>query len=189
MKVAVRAAFVLIILLEILGPFAFPNAASDFTWLGLIVTAIFAWGIMEYFRLSALILWITFVATVLDAASALFELYSRIEPWDLWIHALGGAIIAMGALEIVLRALKKDHITVRQQTPFVIGAVYLFTTTVGFLYEFWEYLVDKLQYGYPKSLVSAYDSVEDQLFNLLGATLVLAVYFFCLAKLKRRASR
>ena len=189
MKVAVRAAFVLIIFLEILGLFVFPSVVSDFTWLGLIVTAAFAWGIMELFRLSAPVLWITFAATVLDAASALFELYSRIESWDLWIHVLGGAIIAMGGLEIVLRALKKDHIAVRQQTPFVIGAVYLFTATMGFLYEFWEYLVDKLQYGYPKSLVSAYDSVEDQLFNLLGATLVLAVYCFWRAKLRRRALR
>ncbi|OGY98620.1 MAG: hypothetical protein A2855_02100 [Candidatus Liptonbacteria bacterium RIFCSPHIGHO2_01_FULL_57_28] len=189
MKIAVRTAFAIVLSLEFLGPFALPDIATDFTWLGLIVTTIFSWGILEFFRASALLLGIAFVAVILDAAGALLELYSRIEPWDLWIHAVGGGVIATATLELLRRALKEGRLSVRDHKLFLTTAVYLATTTVGFLYEFWEYVVDKLQYGYPKSLVSAYDSVEDQVLNLLGATLVLAIYLVWQAKFKRPASQ
>lgn len=189
MRTAVRAAFAILIFLEALAPFVFTNVASDFTWLGLIVTAAFAWGVLELFRSSTFVLWIGWAAILLDGASALLELYSKIEPWDLWIHTFGGAMIAVAALDLIRRALKKGHVAARRQGPFVAAAIYLITATVGFLYEFWEYLVDKIQYGYPKSLVSAYDSIEDQLFNLLGATVVLVIYFLWKARANRRASR
>jgi hypothetical protein len=181
MKVVVRAAFAIIIVAESLAPFIWPGGATDFTWLGLIVTAIFAWTVIELFQLSTSLLLTTLALTILDAASALFELYSRIESWDIYIHILGGAIIAVAAMQIILRAIKNGGIVVtRKQTAFVTTMTYFFTATVGFLYEFWEYLVDKIQYGYPKSLVSAYDSVEDQIFNILGATLVLGAYYLWL---------
>lgn len=182
----IRAAFALVILTEALGPVLFPDIASDFTWLGLVVTALFVWGVMEFFRISAPVMAVALGATVFDGISALFEMYSRVETWDLWVHALGGAIIAIASLELILRALDKGHVAAQSRRSFIIGAVYLFTVTIGFLYEFWEYLVDKIQYGYPKSLVSAYDSIEDQIFNILGATLVLIVYHFWQVRKKRR---
>lgn len=173
----VRAAFVLVIFLEALGPVIFPDVASDFTWLGLVVTALFIWGVMELFRISPAVMAIALAVTVFDGVSALFEMYSRVEFWDLLVHALGGAVIAIGSLQLVSRALKNGSVAVKRRAPFVVGTVYLFTVMIGFLYEFWEYLVDNIQYGYPKSLVSAYDSIEDQIFNIIGATLVLILYY------------
>ena len=178
MKNAVRVLFATVIALEIFGPELLPHAASDFTWIGLIVTVVFAWIILEIFRLSALVFWMAFISVILDIFSDLLQLYSRIGVWDRWIHTFGGAIIALAALELVLRALRQDHLAARREDMLIPATVYMFTATIGFLYEFLEYLVDKLQYGYPRSLVSAYNSIEDQLFNLLGATLVLAAYFW-----------
>lgn len=181
-----RLAFGLAIFLEIAGWIFIPHIASDFTWLGLVVTAAFAWGAAEALRVSAFPFWLIFAATVLDGASALFQLYSKIEPWDQWVHAWGGLVIAVGAIKLIRRGLRKEHIAARRHGPFIAVSVYLLVAGIGFLYEFWEYLVDRLQYGYPKSLVSAYDSVEDQLFNLLGATVALILYWLWT---KRRASR
>lgn len=168
----------LVILLEVAAVFLASGATSDFTWLGLAVTAGFVWAVAELFRLSAPVLALILLGVVLDAVSAPLELYSRIEPWDLLIHALGGAIIAVAALEFAARALKKGYIVVRRRGYLIFAFTYLSVVAVGFLYELLEYLVDKLQYGYPKSLVSAYDSIEDQVFNILGATLVLAIYYY-----------
>jgi hypothetical protein len=186
MKAAARVALALIILLEIFGWFFYSEIASDFTWLGLVVTTGFIWAIAEFFRLSVPVMWIVVVSVVVDGLSALFQLYSNIAPWDCWIHAWGGFVIAAAALELVLRAFKKGYIKVRHQGSFIAGSVYMTVATLGFLYEFLEYLVDNIQYGYPRSLVSAYDSIEDQLYNLLGTTILLTIYYLWRSWQKRR---
>jgi hypothetical protein len=177
MILAVRAAFALLIVFELAAIFLLRNVASDFTWLGLAITAAFVWAVAELFRLSAPILLFVLLGVIVDAASALWELYSRIEPWDLWIHAMGGSIIAAGAIELISRLLKRGHVVTRGRKAFITTGTYLIVATIGFLYEFLEYLVDRFQYGYPKSLVSAYDSIEDQVLNIVGATLVLGIYY------------
>jgi len=176
MKNGARIAFLAVIILELFGLFAWSHIASDFTWLGLLVTITFIWGIIEAFRFSTFLFWMAFGGVVLDGVSALLEIYSRISPWDRYVHAWGGFVIAIAALELILRALKKGYLTAKRRDTLVVISIYLLVTGIGFLYEFWEYLVDKLQYGSPHSLVSAYNSIEDQLFNLAGATLVVLIY-------------
>jgi hypothetical protein len=172
-----RIGFILVILAEIAGWILHPQIASDFTWFGLIVTALFSWAMVEIFRLPWHIWGLVILANIIDGLSALFMLYSKIEPWDRWIHGLGGFVIAAGALHLILRSLRHGHVSVKRHYPFVISSTYLIVAAIGFLYEFWEYLVDNIQYGYPKSLVNAYDSVEDQVSNLLGATVIIGIYF------------
>ena len=177
MKKFFRIIFVITIILECAGVLGFLPIAQDFTWLGLLITFVFSWAMLELFRFPLFIWIFVFFFLILDVLSALLGLYSTISSWDKLMHTCGGALIATGALELVLQLLKKEYIRTKYPRLFVIINVLFSVMSLGFLYEFWEYLVDKLQYGYVKSLVSVYNSIEDQLFNLLGTILVLAVYF------------
>lgn len=172
-----RIFFILIILLELLGIFGILPLASDFTWLGLLATALFIWLMLEWLDASPLI-WAGSVFTVIiDGLSALFGLYSQIEFWDVAMHLIGGALLGAFGLEFIIRRINKEHTHARHTNLLIILGVLLLTTSIGFLYEFGEYLIDRLQYGFPKTLVNAYDSIEDQLSNLTGTILVLVIYF------------
>jgi hypothetical protein len=177
MKKFLRGLFSLLILVELVSSFALPNIASDFAWLGLVVTAGFVWAMLEIFDAPSSVWILALIAILLDGASALLLLYSRIDSWDRLVHTFGGLVIAAGALDLALRALRKGYITVLRRKTFVIMTTLMTVASIGFLYEFLEYLVDQLYYHSPKTLVSAYDSIEDQLFNLLGGVIVLTAYF------------
>ncbi len=177
MKNFVRVFFILILLFEAMGMAGVFHFASDFTWFGLMVTAGFAWSMIEVFHFSPFVWMLALLAIILDAASALLLLYSRIPPWDRYVHTWCGMLIAAAGIELAIRMLEKEHIKVRNHAAFMAASTFLIVAGVGFLYEFLEYLVDRFQYGYPKSLVSAYNSIEDQLFNLLGAAIALTAYF------------
>ena len=172
-----RMFFVVIIFLEILGIFGILPLASDFTWLGLIVTALFIWLMLELLNASPLLWAGSIFMVIIDGLSSLLGLYSRVEYWDISIHLLGGVIMGSFGLEFITRRIKKEHAHKRHTNLLIVLGVLLLTTSMGFLYEFGEYLVDRFQYGFPKSLVGAYDSIEDQLANLLGTAFVLSVYF------------
>lgn len=133
---------------------------------------------VEIFNFSALVWTATFLMVIWDGVSALYGLYSKIEPWDKYVHAGGGALLGMASLELTRRVLARGWVQAKKEKLFIWMSVLGGVTFIGFLYEFWEYLVDKIQYGYPKSLVSAYDSVEDQVFNILGGILVLLIFFW-----------
>lgn len=177
MKKFFRIIFVITILLECAGSLGFLPIAQDFTWLGLLITFVFSWAMLELFRFPLFIWVLVFLFLILDVFSALLGLYSTISSWDKLMHTCGGALIATGALEIVLQLLKKEYIRTKYSKLFIIINVFFSVIFLGFLYEFWEYLVDKFQYGYVKSLVNVYNSIEDQLFNMLGTILVLIIYF------------
>lgn len=177
MKKIFRIIFIITILLECAGALGFLPIAQDFTWLGLMITFIFAWAMLELFRFPFFIWVFVFLFLILDVFSSLLGLYSTISSWDKLVHTCGGALVAIGSLEVILQLLKKEYIRAKYPKLFIIINVFFSVTFLGFLYEFWEYLVDKFQYGYVKSLVSVYNSIEDQLFNILGATLVLTIYF------------
>lgn len=178
MKKIFRIVFVITILIEGIGMFGLLPIAQDFTWLGLFVSFAFAWAMLEMLQFSSFV-WISVsLLLILDVISALFGFYSSIYIWDKLIHFCGGSMIAIASLELILRILKNEYIRTLRTNLFIIINTFLSVTFIGFLYEVLEYLVDKFQYGYPKSLVSAYNSIEDQLFNILGASLVLITYYF-----------
>lgn len=157
--------------------FGFLPIVQDFTWFGLFVTFAFAWTMLELLQFSALVWIFVFLLLILDVFSALLGLFSTVSSWDKLMHTCGGILMATAALEIISRIIEKGYVRVQNSKLFVIINVFFFVTFIGFLYEFLEYLIDKFQYGYPKTLVDVYDSIEDQLFNLLGATLVLVGYY------------
>jgi FlaA1/EpsC-like NDP-sugar epimerase len=177
MKKIFRIIFIIAILIEAVGMFGFLPIVQDFTWLGLFATFVFAWVMLELFQFSFRVWIFVFFLLILDVFSALLGLYSRIINWDKLMHLCGGIMIAVAVLEIIMRVLEKEIVRVKHLKIFIIINTFFAVSLLGFLYEFLEYLVDKIQYGYPKTLVNVYNSIEDQLCNLLGATLVLVVYY------------
>ncbi len=177
MKFFFRCVFGIIIICDVMGILGILPIAPDFTWLGLLATMIFVWTMLEVLQLHISVWLLVLVAVILDGASALLGLYSLIPPWDRLVHFWGGVVAGACALELILGFLEKRYISVQNKNIFTVASVFLLVTFLGFLYEFLEYLVDHFQYGYPRSLVSAYNSIEDQLFNLLGTTIVLGVYY------------
>lgn len=177
MKKILKIIFIITILIEAAGMFGFLPIVPDFTWLGLFVTFIFAWVMLELFQFSLVVWFFVFLLLILDVLSALLGLYSRVLSWDKLMHFCGGAMIAVAALEFILRMIKRGYVAVARSNLFVVIGVFFSVTFIGFLYEVWEYLVDKIQYGFPKTLVDVYNSIEDQLFNLLGTILVLLIYY------------
>jgi hypothetical protein len=189
MKRIVRAAFCALILIEASGTLGFIRHDSDFSWLGLIATIAFIWYLLEHFEAPDWLWPAALFMLVLDTLSATFLLYSKIGPWDRVMHTLGGATIAAGVLDQAVRALNKEYVHVRNRVRFTLGIVYLSVAAIGFCYELLEYLVDRLWFGYPKTLVSGYNTVEDQLFNLLGTSAVLGGYYLWQAYASRSKTR
>ena len=177
MKKIFRIIFIIAILIEAVGMFGFLPIVQDFTWLGLFATFVFAWVMLELLQFSFRVWIAVFFLLILDVFSALLGLYSRIINWDKLMHFFGGGMITIAALEIILRIIEKEIISIKHSKLFIIVNVFFSVILIGFLYEFLEYLIDKIQYGYPKTLVDVYNSIEDQLCNLLGATVVLVVYY------------
>ena len=177
MKNYLRISFLVIILVDLLGTFWILPLATDFTWLGLLLTALFAWLVLELINAPPLLWAGSLFAIVLDIISATFGLYSRIYAWDVFMHLMGGTMVGFFGLEIITRKIYKEHTHRNHTNLLIIVGVILLTITTGFLYELAEYLIDRFQYGSPKSLVSAYNTIEDQLFNLVGTVLTLSIYF------------
>ena len=176
MKTLFRVFLGTVISLEIAGILgAFP-IASDFSWLGLAITTSFVWLALEYCQMPTSVWALACIGVVLDSGSSLLRLFSQIPYWDRPVHTFGGFASAAAMLVLALRALHHGHIRVRRRRLFLVAGVILGVSSAGFYYEVLEYLVDRFHYGSPSSLVSAYNTIEDQLFNTLGAVLLLAIY-------------
>lgn len=175
--ILIRVGFLGLLIFEFLNLFKILNFSLDFTWLGLIGTAITVWVIFEiinyyYKPLPWYILGIIFLGLVLDASSDIFHIYSRFNSWDRFIHFIYGIL---GAIII--------HQLFEKLTPNWLKRFFTITTVVflGFLYEYWEMLVDKFYFQYQKALGDGVDTVDDLFFNALGAVLFITLNY--LAKL------
>jgi len=176
MKTALRFGFGLLIFWELLGVLGIIPEENDFKWLGLLITAVFAWVVLEQLEFSSTVWLLTFSMIILDGASAVFLLYSRIDVWDMLMHVFGGFVIGWAAIEILDRRIEREPFRNERSAMFVIIGSLLIVIALGFGYEFLEYIIDRFFFGYPRTLVSAYDSIEDQLFNILGALLAASMY-------------
>lgn len=181
MKNFARTLFVTLIVFEISNWLGFLNFPLDFTWLGLVGTAGVIWLILEVADFFPGYIWfVAVVGVYLDALSDILNFYSRFESWDRWIHFLGGALTAIVVLYIFLRLEKSGQLEIGNK--FLWLAVICAIALLGFLYEYWEFLIDKFYFGYPKALGSGPDTVDDLMLNLAGSAVVLIGYY--LGKIK-----
>ncbi len=185
-----RFSFLALISFEFLNLRGFLPFTLDFSWLGLIGTAFFIWLSLEVYHyfyqpLPWFIYFTAFSGVTLDAFSDIFHLYSQIIWWDRWMHFFEGAIAAI----IILYLFKKSPFYSHAK-DFSVGVyTILLISFLGFLYEYLEFLIDKFYFGYPKSLGDGPDTVDDMLFNLLGATIIMALLFFWNRKIKTQLNK
>lgn len=163
-----RLGFLSIIGLESLSWVGFLPLSLDFSWLGLIGTAFFIWLFLElchkfYQTLPSFIYLAAFLGVGLDASSDIFHFYSQVIWWDKLMHFAGGLIVAL----IIIYIFKPSYFY-----------TILLVSFLGFLYEYWEFLIDQYYFGYSKALGSGPDTVDDMLFNVIGVvTIILLIKF------------
>ncbi len=147
----------------------------DFSWVGLVGTSVAVLLMLFYFNPQGLVWFAAFFGVALDGISDVTHMYDYWYPWDRFVHTTGGFCAGL-IVFFILRDLEKRGL-IRFNGAMIIPAVFVTTCTVGFFYEYWEFLVDLLYFGRPKELGDGPDTVDDMILNVLGSMIFLAVYF------------
>lgn len=174
MKKFVRVLFSAMLIFYTLNLFHILHVPLDFSWVGLIATAVGAWLLLERFDLPGWIWLLSFLVITLDACSDIFHLYSRLEIWDRFMHFSGGMFLSFPIILLMNRFRREHHIKV--SGVFFLIILLSFVGLLGTLYEILEYSTDKFYFGYPKALGDGPDTVEDLICNLGGGLIGYIVY-------------
>lgn len=173
----IRLLFLALAAVEVLAWHGFIfHIVPDYSWLGLMLTVGGVWLLTELIDLSWPLRLTVFLATVLDASSDMFHLYSRFLRWDEILHFIGGGVAAVVAAWVLQRAIRNGRMSfARPAAAVFIGAV-LIAAFLGMLYEVEEYLTDIHYLHYQKQLGDGPDTVDDELFNIYGAIVLGGAY-------------
>ncbi|MBI2426957.1 MAG: hypothetical protein HYV34_03845 [Candidatus Kerfeldbacteria bacterium] len=164
--------------LEILAWIGVLSIDLDFTWLGLIVTLVIAWGFVETLLFFIhrkiadewsgwLLLFVAFPLSI-DAIGDMTNLYSRFLRYDEVAHFAGG-FASMAVLSYMVWAYFRIH---RIRLPKKVLFLYSLglASIAGILYESEEFFEDVL-FG-SNRLGDGYDTVIDLLLNLTGGVVM-----------------
>lgn len=182
-----RFLFACLIIFELLNVLKIIQLNTQFTWLGLLITACFSWGLIEYIaykyqetkghRLHWIIWYITVFSLGLDAAGDFFFLYGRLSWWDQVVHICNPAVMAF-TLFTIINAFWIDK--VRFALLFKTGRLKLSmllagtsSMSLGALYEIEEYTEDLL--FHTNRLGPGTDTANDLLCNFTGIMIVMAI--------------
>lgn len=178
-----RMSFIGLIIFELLNQFKILHFSLDFTWFGLVITAVIVWLIVEIFFLylikkheRKLASW-TFLAAVIgvyfDALGDIFHLYGKISYYDQIMHFLGGIIITAILFSFLkeLKTVGKIQLGLLGKSFFAVFGASFF----GALYEVEEYLED--YFRGTNRLGDGPDTANDLMLNILGALSVLVIIF------------
>ncbi|MBI2624026.1 hypothetical protein HYW67_00845 [Candidatus Parcubacteria bacterium] len=162
----------------------------DFSWLGLMVTAVAVLALLEG---SAFLLKRTTgrglhpvayfagaVALAVDAIGDIVHLYGRFAWYDQAAHFLGGAVVGIVAFNVLwqLEGVGRIRIGAGWRSLFIVSMGALF----GSLYEIEEYLEDLWKWHRQVRLGDGPDTVNDIIFNILGALAVAIIAAFIVRK-------
>ena len=194
-----RLLFLGLIIFEILNFLKILQFNTQFTWLGLVITAIFSFTILEitaykykqkkgyYLHWS---IWIIITTALgMDAAGDFFHLYGKIQWWDQAVHYSVDAIVTF-TLFVVINSFWIDKFkfsmllkTGRLKLSLLLAATS--TMSLGALYEMEEYLEDIL--FHTNRLGPGTDTANDLTLNALGIlTTVTIIYIHYLITHKRK---
>ncbi len=156
----------------------------DFTWIGLMLTVVVAWSVLELINYwlvkstgKGIAAWAYLAATFaiyLDALGDINRWYSTYIHYDQVAHFIGGMATATIIGYVVLRIEQAKKI--RCMTTFFLLTVLAMTMALGSLYEIEEYLED--YFRGTNRLGDAQDTVNDMLLNTIGAIVVVIIIFF-----------
>lgn len=174
-----RLSILFLFTFEVLNWVRILHYSLDFTWFGLIITAVIAWTIIEclnyYFirrtghGLPGAVMLIAGLALYIDALGDILRFYSTYSWYDQTAHLANSVAVAAVALTILLR--KKINFG-RMGTGILSISI---ATSFGVLYELEEYLED--YFTGSNRLGPGTDTVDDLLWNLIGALIIVVLYF------------
>ncbi|MBU0598518.1 hypothetical protein KKF61_06060 [Patescibacteria group bacterium] len=177
----IRAGFAGWIIFELLNWAGILDFTLDFTWLGLVVTAVFVWAALEIVsaRLkkttNRTLPWIVFFACFFsisfDALGDVAGWYSRFVWYDQVGHTLGGAMAALLMFFVLWRLNQAGRIKIGKKLlgfMAITGSAFF-----GVLYELEEYLEDVFTGG--NRLGSGVDTANDMMWNTIGALIVVLI--------------
>lgn len=194
-----RAFFIGIIIFEILNFLKVLQFNTQFTWLGLVITSIFALCLLEFIAFKYKqkkghylhwSIWLIIASSIsLDAFGDFFFLYERIDWWDQTVHYFVSAVMAF-TLFVVISAFWIDKFkysllfkTGRLKLSLFLAATS--TVSLGALYEVEEYVEDLL--FKTNRLGPGVDTANDLFLNILGVvTTVIFITIYYLITHQRK---
>lgn len=194
-----RFLFAGLIIFEILNFLKILQLNTQFTWLGLVITSIFCFALLEilaykykqkkghYLHWSVWIIVAT--ALGLDAAGDFFHLYGKIIWWDQVVHYSVSAIINFTLFAVInafwIDKLKFSLLFKKGRLKLALFISTTSTVSSGALYEVEEYLEDV--FFHTNRLGPGADTADDLTMNILGAlTTVAIIYIYYLITHKRK---
>lgn len=194
-----RLVFLGLIVFELLNVLKIVTLNTQFTWLGLLVTAIFAFCLLEIVahryrknkghRLHWSAWLISALALSQDAAGDFFFFYGRFDWWDRFVHYSVSAIVCF-LLFAVINAFWVDrfeYALLFREGRLKLALFLAATSTIALsaLYEIEEYAEDLLFQTH--RLGPGVDTADDLLMNVLGvSTTVIFITFFYLLTRRRK---
>ena len=176
-----RLLILALIIFEFLNLFGILKFTLDFSWLGLIVTSLGTFAIIEAvyygfwkrgFGLPVLPYYFIAFSLWFDAVGDIGHYYGRVEWYDQVAHILGGAAVMSVALGIFSKYREKYKMPLLAMILICLA----FTALLGDLYEIEEYLEDALYHGRQVRLGNGPDTANDLMLNLLGGALTGIIY-------------
>lgn len=176
-----RLFFAGLILFELFNEIELLDFTLDFTWLGLVITSLGVWIILEsasfYLqkKYNAIIPgWILFLAAIavyLDAFGDIFKFYSQFARYDQAMHFLASAAAMLVAFGFINQLVKTGKIFLELKIQGVLAV--LIVSFAGVLYEIEEYLED--YFRGTNRLGDGPDTANDLMMNLFGAILIFVM--------------
>jgi len=175
----VRLGFLAWIVFELLNWAEILHFTLDFTWLGLVLTSGFVWGVLEIVSarlkkstgkpLPWFVFLLALVAVSFDAMGDVAHWYSTYEWYDQVGHVLGGSMAALVAFFVFWHLKEAGNISIGKK---LAGFMALTTSAfLGVLYELEEYLEDVFTGG--NRLGSGVDTANDMMWNTVGGLVVV----------------
>jgi hypothetical protein len=193
-----RVYFFILIIFELLNVLRIIKLNLQFTWLGLLITAIFVFCLLEYIgykykkekgHLLHWSIWLVAAAGLsVDAAGDFFFLYGRYDWWDQFVHFFICASLCF-FLYAIINAFWIDKFSYsllfksgRLKLSLLLSATS--TMSLAALYEIEEYAEDV--FFHTNRLGPGYDTTNDLFLGLLGIlTTSLFIYLYFVMTRKR----
>lgn len=182
--ILIRTAFFIVTFFTFLNSVKILHIPLHFPWLVLFLISLAAWIFWEEIykkRFDFPILMGSFFLFQLygDILGNTFKLYGKFNWYDKLTHFIGGATIGIFVTLILSYFEKRNQWKLGLKT-LIIFAISL-ALSLAVVYEFWEFFAYSVL-DYKLLIIGATDTVDDLLFDLIGATISILLLTFILKK-------
>lgn len=189
-----RIGFIGWIIFELLNWIGVLNFTLDFTWIGLVITAVFVWVAIELIShhlkkatgegLPWSIYFISLFGITWDALGDVVHWYAQFVWYDQAAHIIGGSALGIVAFITLWRLNQAKKIILPRWLLNTLSLT--IANMVGVLYEVEEYTEDIISLS--DRLGSGVDTVNDMLLNLVGALVFIFIADWYVHHIQRKKS-